>query len=263
MNSYAARLASFTSWPHIYPSASTVARAGFHREFDLTFSSPDLTVCSLCGLDPCDWDSDNPFDFHATRSPECPFVRATQQKKKHRNQKTRQQYTRRSLQPVTQSATQQATQSSTQSATQQATQSDTLQEEELQQANAENTAENTAEKSSGSKAPSTKNAGLLSTIPRQAITQQMENITKIWPAISACLGNITLVWHITAMTTQEEDLLRRSQPNHYGYSNWTSAEGHRTMHIWTNWKRPMSHFNIHFIIQKLSLRQENLWDAHH
>ncbi|KAF6229246.1 hypothetical protein HO133_007362 [Letharia lupina] len=180
MNSYAARLASFTSWPHIYPSASTVARAGFHREFDPTFPSPDLT-----------------------------------QKKKHRNQKTRQQYTRRSLQPVTQSATQQATQSSTQSATQQATQSDTLQEEELQQANAENTAENTAEKSSGSKAFSTKNTGLLfkiprymlSTIPRQITTQQAENDTTTWPVIPTAL-----IGYITAMTSQEEDLLRRSQP---------------------------------------------------
>ncbi|KAF6231536.1 hypothetical protein HO173_010288 [Letharia columbiana] len=85
-------------------------------------------------------------------------------------------------------------------------------EESLQQANAENT----AEKSSGSKAPSTKNAGLLSTIPRQVINQQMENTTTIWPAISTCLGNIALIWYIIELTTQEKDLLRRSQPNHYG-----------------------------------------------
>ncbi|KAF6240941.1 hypothetical protein HO173_000733 [Letharia columbiana] len=136
MNSYAERLASFTSWPHVCPSASTVARAGFHREYDPTFPSPDLTVCSLCGLDPCDWYSDgSPFDFHATRSPECPFVRATQQKKKNRNQKTRQQHKRRYLQAV-----QQATAS---------TQPMTKQEEELQQANAENV----TEKPSDGKAP--------------------------------------------------------------------------------------------------------------
>ncbi|KAF6231920.1 hypothetical protein HO173_009757 [Letharia columbiana] len=214
MNSYAERLASFTSWPHVCPSASTVARAGFRREYDPTFPSPDLTVCSLCGLDPCDWYSDgSPFDFHATRSPECPFVRATQQKKKHRNQKTRQQYTRRSLQVD-------------QPATHSVTQSGTLQEEEPLQAIAENTAESTAEstaeKASDNKATITKNTAqlskiprhMLSTLPRQTTTQQ-ENDTTIWPAISACLGNITL-WYITAMTIQEKDLLRRSQPNHYG-----------------------------------------------
>ena len=95
---YAERLATFTSWPHVTPSASTVARAGFHWEFDPAFPDPDLTVCSLCGLDPCEWQSDgDPFDFHAARSPECPFVRTTQQKKL-RNKKTRQQYKRRTLQ---------------------------------------------------------------------------------------------------------------------------------------------------------------------
>ena len=219
MNSYAERLASFTSWPHVCPSASTVARAGFRREYDPTFPSPDLTVCSLCGLDPCDWDSDGtptPFDFHATRSPECPFVRATQQRKKHRNQKTRQQYTRRSLQALPTPPTQ-------------------LKQEEgtLQQANAENTAENTAEKPSGSKAPISKiPRHMLSTVPRQITTQQAENDTTIWPAISACLGNITLVWHITAMTTQEEDLLRRSQP--IGPLQEEDRKEDRTVHIWTN-----------------------------
>ncbi|KAF6220214.1 hypothetical protein HO133_003345 [Letharia lupina] len=212
MNSYAERLASFTSWPHVCPSASTVARAGFRREYDPTFPSPDLTVCSLCGLDPCDWDSDGTptlFDFHATRLPECPFVRATQQKKKHRNQKTRQQYTRRSLQAVTQQ-----------------------EEEPLQQANAENT----AEKSSDNKATISKNTAqlstiprhMLSTVPRQITTQQAENDTTIWPGISACLNNITLIWYITGMTSQEEDLLRRSQPI------GSLQDGVRTMHIWTN-----------------------------
>ena len=44
----------------------------------------------------------------------------------------------------------------------------------------------------------------------------MENTTTIWPAISACLGNIALIWYIIELTTQEKDLLRRSQPNHYG-----------------------------------------------
>ena len=90
-------------------------------------------------------------------------------------------------------------------------------EETLQQANAENT----AEKSSGNKATFVKNTAqlseiprhMLSTTPRQVTTQQAENDTTIWPAISAYLGNITL-WYITAMTTQEEDLLRRSQPSH-------------------------------------------------
>ncbi|KAF6226139.1 hypothetical protein HO133_009005 [Letharia lupina] len=126
--------------------------------------------------------------------------------------------TQSATQPATQQVTQpphQSTQSATQSATQLATQSDILQEEELQQANAENT----AEKASGNKAPSTKSTAhlskiprhMLSTVPRQIATQQAENDTTIWPAISACLDNITL-WYITAMTTQEEDLLRRSQP---------------------------------------------------
>ncbi|KAF6228945.1 hypothetical protein HO133_007057 [Letharia lupina] len=174
MNSYAERLASFTSWPHVCPSASTVARAGFRREYDPTFPSPDLT-----------------------------------QKKKHRNQKTRQQYTRRSLQAVTQQ-----------------------EEEPLQQANAENT----AEKSSDNKATISKNTAqlstiprhMLSTVPRQITTQQAENDTTIWPGISACLNNITLIWYITGMTSQEEDLLRRSQPI------GSLQDGVRTMHIWTN-----------------------------
>ncbi|KAF6223291.1 hypothetical protein HO133_000133 [Letharia lupina] len=90
---------------------------------------------------------------------------------------------------------------------------------DLQQANVENT----TEKSSGNKATIIKNTAqlskiprhILSTIPRQIATQQAENDTTIWPAISACLGNITLVWHITAMSKQEKDLLRRSQPNYY------------------------------------------------
>ncbi|KAF6224772.1 hypothetical protein HO133_009966 [Letharia lupina] len=107
-------------------------------------------------------------------------------------------------------------QQSTQSITQQATQPITQQEEEpLQQANAENTAEkiaentveNTAEKPSGSKAPITKNTGLLSTLPCRIATQQTENTTAIWPVIPTAL-----IWYITAMTSQEEDLLRRSQP---------------------------------------------------
>ncbi|KAF6232469.1 hypothetical protein HO173_009349 [Letharia columbiana] len=183
MNSYAARLASFTSWPH---------------------------------------DSDNPFDFHATRSPECPFVRATQQKKKDRNQKTRrQQYTRRSLQ-----ATQPAHQS-----TQQATQPkhSVKQEEELQQTNAEKTAEKTveniAEKPSGNKATIVKNTAHLSTIPRQIATQPAENDTIIWPIIPTIL-----MWYITAMSTQEKDLLRRSQP----IGPLQARVTYRTMHIWTN-----------------------------
>ena len=165
------------------------------------------------------------------------------------------------LQPITQPA-HQSTQSTTQLATQQATQPEhsVEQEEELQQANAENT----AEKPSDNKATISKNTAqlstiprhMLSTVPRQITTQQAENDTTIWPAISACLGNTTL-WYITAMTTQEEDLLCRSQPI------GPLQEEDRTMHIWTNWNRLMSYFNIHFIIQKLSLRQENSWDAHH
>ena len=112
-------------------------------------------------------------------------------------------------------------------------QPDTQQEEEpLQPA----TAENTAEKPSGSKAPSTKNTAqpstiprhMLSTVPRQTTTQQ-ENDTTIWPAISACLGNITL-WYITTMSTQEKDLLRRSQP----IGPLQARVTYRTMHIWTN-----------------------------
>ncbi|KAF6236554.1 hypothetical protein HO173_005335 [Letharia columbiana] len=86
-----------------------------------------------------------------------------------------------------------------------------VQEKSLQQANAENT----AEKASDNKATISKNTAQLSKIPRQIATQQAENDTTIWPAISACLGNITLVWHITAMSKQEKDLLRRSQPNYY------------------------------------------------
>ncbi|KAF6226004.1 hypothetical protein HO173_012594 [Letharia columbiana] len=148
----------------------------------------------------------SPFDFHATRSPECPFVRAIQQKKKHRNQKTRQQYKRslQAVQPAIQPATQPITQPAHQS-TQLATQPEhsVEQEEELQQANAENT----AEKASGSKAISTKNTAQLSTIPRQVITQQAENTTATWPIIPTAL-----IWYITAMTKQEKDLLRRSQP---------------------------------------------------
>ncbi|KAF6235796.1 hypothetical protein HO173_005991 [Letharia columbiana] len=100
-----------------------------------------------------------------------------------------------------QQATQPVTQPVTQSATQPAT----------QPAIAENTAENTAEKPSGNKATIVKDMAQLSTIPRQIITQQAENTTTIWPTISTCLGNITL-WYITAMSTQEKDLLRRSQP---------------------------------------------------
>ncbi|KAF6238762.1 hypothetical protein HO173_003269 [Letharia columbiana] len=85
------------------------------------------------------------------------------------------------------------------------------------------------EKPSDSKAPSTKNTGLLSKIPRQIATQQAENTTATWPAISACLGNITL-WYITAMSTQEKDLLRRSQP----IKPLQTRVTYRTMHIWTN-----------------------------
>ncbi|KAF6236547.1 hypothetical protein HO173_005328 [Letharia columbiana] len=76
------------------------------------------------------------------------------------------------------------------------------QEEELQQANAENT----AEKPSGNKATIVKNTAQLSKIPRQIITQQAENTTATWPVIPTAL-----IWYITAITLQEEDLLRRSQ----------------------------------------------------
>ena len=91
-------------------------------------------------------------------------------------------------------------------------QPDTQQEEDPLQANAENT----AEKPSGNKATIVKNTAHLSTIPRQIATQQAENHTKIWPAISACLGDIVLIWYIIELTIQEKDLLRRSQPSHYG-----------------------------------------------
>ncbi|KAF6232954.1 hypothetical protein HO173_008917 [Letharia columbiana] len=121
----------------------------------------------------------------------------------------RQQATQPVTQPVTQSATQPATQPVTQSITQ--PEHPVEQEEETLQAIAENTAENTAEKPSGNKATIVKDMAQLSTIPRQIITQQAENTTTIWPTISTCLGNITL-WYITAMSTQEKDLLRRSQP---------------------------------------------------
>ncbi|KAF6219489.1 hypothetical protein HO133_003956 [Letharia lupina] len=126
--------------------------------------------------------------------------------------------TQSTTQPSIKHVTQPVTQSTTQLATQSATQPEhsvEQEEESLQQADAENT----AEKPSDNKAPSTKNTAqlskiprhMLSTIPRQIATQQAENNTTIWPAVSTCLGNITL-WYITAMTTQEEDLLCRSQP---------------------------------------------------
>ncbi|KAF6219911.1 hypothetical protein HO133_003736 [Letharia lupina] len=90
---------------------------------------------------------------------------------------------------------------------------------DLQQANVEKTAEKftekTAEKNKNTAQLSKIPRHILSTIPRQIATQQAENDTTIWPAISACLGNITLVWHITGMSKQEKDLLRRSQPNYY------------------------------------------------
>ncbi|KAF6241201.1 hypothetical protein HO173_000995 [Letharia columbiana] len=109
------------------------------------------------------------------------------------------------IQPATQPATQPVTQPAAQSTPQPITQS--KQEEEPLQA----ITENTAEKPSGNKATIVKNMAQLSTIPRQIITQQAENTTTIWPTVSTCLGNITL-WYITAMSTQEKDLLRRSQP---------------------------------------------------
>ena len=202
MVSYATRLASFTSWSHTCPSASAVAHAGFHQEHDPRYS--DLVVCSSCGLDPFGWndDPDDPFDYHVTRSPKCPFVRATQQKKK-RNEKTRQQYKRRTLQlatheaiqlatheaiqlvtqEVTQEATppsppappapqQQCTQSSTQPVAQQTEPSENTTEntvKNIAKHTTENTAENTAEKSSTSRAISTKTTGLLSTISHSVI----------------------------------------------------------------------------------------------
>ncbi|KAF6226637.1 hypothetical protein HO173_012467 [Letharia columbiana] len=143
-------------------------------------------------------------------------------------------------QSPTQSVTQLATQPATQPATQSATQPEhsvEQEEESLQQANAENTAENTAEKASDNKATISKNTAqlsiiprhILSTVPHQITTQQAENDTTIWPAISACLDNITL-WYITAMSTQEKDLLRRSQP----IGPLQARVTYRTMHIWTN-----------------------------
>ena len=99
MTSYATRLASFTSWPHTCLSASAVASVGFHLEYDPSYPA-DLAVCSLCGLDSYNWNNDHgsSFNFHATRSPKCPFVCAAQQKKTKRNKKTRQQYKRKALQ---------------------------------------------------------------------------------------------------------------------------------------------------------------------
>ncbi|KAF6224966.1 hypothetical protein HO133_010161 [Letharia lupina] len=129
--------------------------------------------------------------------------------------KFRQQATQPVTQPVTQSATQPATQPVTQSTTQ--PKHPVEQEEEPLQA----IAENTAEKPSGNKATTIKNTAqlskiprhMLSTIPRQIASQlnHTENTTTIWPTVSTCLGNIIL-WYITAISTQEKDLLRRSQP---------------------------------------------------
>ena len=139
---------------------------------------------------------------------------------------TTQSTTQPSTKPVTQPVTQPSTKPVTQPVTQpahQSTQSATLPEhsvkQEEEQCGTENTAESTAEKASGNKATIIKNTAQLSMIPRQVATQQAENDTAIWPIIPT-----VLMWYITAMTTQEKDLLRRSQPNHYGYSNWTSAD---------------------------------------
>ncbi len=124
-------------------------------------------------------------------------------------------------------ANQLASQQVKQLAKQQVTQQE---EESLYQANTEAT----AEKSSNIQAISTKNLGtlskisrqVLSTIPRQIIKQDSHNLeytTAFWPAISG----IALMWHITELSTQEKDLLRRSQPNHHSHlpvKDWTNLE---------------------------------------
>ncbi|KAF6233045.1 hypothetical protein HO173_008801 [Letharia columbiana] len=105
--------------------------------------------------------------------------------------------------------------------------------------------ENTAEKPSGNKAPSTKNTAqlskiprhMLSTVPHQIITQQAENTTATWPIIPT-----TLIWYITAIT-------------------WASAGGISNDAYLDELKS--SDVYSYFIIRKISLRQEILWDSHH
>ena len=79
-------------------------------------------MCFSCDLDPFDWnnDPDDPFDFHVIRSPKYPFVRITQLKKK-RNEKTRQQYKKRTLQLATRETTSLITHKVTQLATRETT----------------------------------------------------------------------------------------------------------------------------------------------
>ncbi len=198
MISYAERLASFTSWPSTCPNPTAMACAGFHQvHYDSKLQ--DLVVCPDCHIEFFKWShDDDPLKDHTTQSPECPFVRQTQlatQQKKKRNENTRKQYKRRILQLVNTEAT--------------------------------------AEKSSNIQAISTKNLGTLSRIPRQVLStiphriikqssHPTEHITIFWPVIS-----VTLLCHITELSTQEKDLLRRSQPNHYSHllvKDWTNLE---------------------------------------
>ena len=127
-----------------------------------------------------------------------------------------QQITRPMTQPITQPATQQIAQPITQESTQLATQP----EQSEQQEHRENTAEKESIDSSDGKVITTKNTGLLSTIPRLAISlwfqqhSDTEDITAIWPVLP--VHRCVSIWYITGLSIQEVDLLRRSQPNHHG-----------------------------------------------
>ncbi len=147
-------------------------------------------------------------------------IQMWQQRASHIRQEWAKQVTQQVTQPANQLASQPAAQPAPQPAKQPVKQLVTQQEEESLQANTEAT----AEKSSNIQAISTKNPGtlsrvsrqVLSTIPHQFIKQSShptEHITTFWPAISG----IALIWHITELSTQEKDLLRRSQPSHHDH----------------------------------------------
>ena len=77
---YKQRLATFVYWPHVRPSASDMAAAGFYRKNNAPY--PDRADCQECKLSLEGWlPTDGPLLLHSALSPECLFIRKQRERK--------------------------------------------------------------------------------------------------------------------------------------------------------------------------------------
>lgn len=102
MDLYEKRLATFTSWPHIFPQPTDLAGAGF--EYAPSQRCPDKVRCTECLQYLGDWQpDDNPLLEHIRFQPHCRLARQIADAKKQRDHLIPRSGTQETTQPAAQS----------------------------------------------------------------------------------------------------------------------------------------------------------------